>query len=83
VHPVSAGRPQRRFLVHRWTATELAARAAPANSPGLGQAHEGSLPERFTSLLSQATGDTSLTEAIMYLLDEFHAAETEGSWALV
>ena len=36
---VSGTGPQRRFFVHRWTATELAARATPAGGPGLGQAH--------------------------------------------
>ena len=36
---ISGTGPQRRFFVHRWTATELAARAAPAGGPGLGQAH--------------------------------------------
>jgi tetratricopeptide (TPR) repeat protein len=35
-------------------------------------------PERFTSLLSQATGNTGLTKAITSLLDQLDAAETSG-----
>jgi tetratricopeptide (TPR) repeat protein len=36
-------------------------------------------PERFTSLLAQATGDTELIEAITSLLDQLDAAKAEGS----
>jgi hypothetical protein len=36
-------------------------------------------PGRFTNLLSEATGDTELTEAIMSMLDELNAGKTEGA----
>jgi hypothetical protein len=40
-------------------------------------AHRGELgPERLTGLLSQATGDTELTETITSLLDQLDGAET-------
>jgi tetratricopeptide (TPR) repeat protein len=40
-------------------------------------AHRGQLgPERFTSLLSQATGDTKLTDTITSLLGQLDAPET-------
>jgi hypothetical protein len=43
-------------------------------------AHRKALgPEQFISLLSQATGDTGLTEAITSLLDQLDAAETSGA----
>jgi hypothetical protein len=47
-------------------------RRLAAHRPELG-------PGRFTNLLSEATGDTELTEAIMSLLDELNAGKTEGA----